>query len=230
MESMDSPLIWVQRDDKFYGYYDAGFEIHFDCETGLYSAVQRGNDSSGMTNLPIEPNSNPEELEKIVQEYFMCDSLTGAYNRRFMERFLENEVQKAQNSGFPLSLLMIDVDDFKRINDLNGHSVGDSVLRMMAAIIKNLIRPTDILARIGGDEFVIIMPGTNLEEAQVFLEKIKSWIKSFHFPSTNYNTHITVSIGAAGLEELELKEPDKLLHLADDRLYQAKWGRKNKSI
>jgi diguanylate cyclase (GGDEF)-like protein len=154
--------------------------------------------------------------------------LTHAYNRRFMEHFLPDEVEKAQNSGFPLSILLLDMDDFKRINDLNGHSVGDTVLAMVSAIIKNLIRPVDKLARYGGDEFVVIMPETNLQEAEIFAEKIKLWIKSFHFPLTNYNTHITVSIGAASLEELELKEPDKLLHLADDRLYQAKDDRKKR--
>ena len=160
------------------------------------------------------------------------DELTGLYNYRHFSRLLELEIERALRYDRPLSLLVLDIDHFKILNDSRGHLVGDLGLKQIATIMRKNLRDCDILCRYGGDEFVVILPETNLHRAMATAERLRSKIEQEKIEFTErWNSHtekiqLTVSIGIATLNE----EPDNaydLLKQADQALYQAKKAGRN---
>jgi len=162
----------------------------------------------------------------------MTDSLTGAYNRRYFTRHLGRELKRAQRFGGDVSLLMLDIDHFKRVNDTYGHVVGDVVLRKMSRLIsRSLSRTTDWCARLGGEEFAVVLEGTNLAEAQVCAEKVRQAIANTPIATSAGAVHITVSVGISGLEEILDRGTVTVLSLqerADINLYASKAGGRNR--
>lgn len=163
-----------------------------------------------------------DELDRQTKE----DSLTGLYNRRFMDERLTEEFRRAERFGHPVSIAMLDVDDFKHINDTFSHMLADDVLRIVAQILKSQCRGIDVISRYGGDEFLLCFPETPAHSAVAVCEKIRAAIESYEWRTLDEQLHVTTSIGVAGLQA-EGGEM-QTLSAADAKLYEAKRGGRNR--
>jgi len=162
------------------------------------------------------------ELHRKTEDLTIIDELTQAYNYRYFVQKLEEEQRRAQRYSHPLSLVMVDIDWFKKLNDTYGHGPGNTVLRNLSRIIKGCIRDVDIFARYGGEEFVIILPQTPLAEARMIGERIRSQVEVAGFDlGAKEPVHITVSVGITSYPE-NGRSYDELVTIADKALYQAK--------
>ncbi|GAB3462066.1 hypothetical protein GCM10027321_23360 [Massilia terrae] len=166
----------------------------------------------------------------------LTDALTGAYNRRYIDRRLAEEISRARRAGGALSLMFIDLDHFKRVNDSVGHQGGDEVLREAAARIKAELRLSDALARFGGEEFVVLLVDADQRSAAVVAERIRARMAHTAVELADGTpVNVTVSIGVAGLEHVDVKRPVEdlalqLLALADSALYRAKQAGRNRVV
>ncbi len=156
----------------------------------------------------------------------VTDPLTGLFNRQYLYRNLEQRLNHAQRYNHPLSLLMLDIDFFKQVNDRHGHLVGDDVLKQFSDILKKNIRNVDIAARYGGEEFVVVIPETTHEGALILAEKLRKNVEAHVFPYIEGNG-ITISIGVTECCPGDRK-PDDLIKRADDALYLAKRSGRNR--
>ncbi len=162
-----------------------------------------------------------ERRERRFLQMSMTDGLTGLYNKRFFDSRLQSEMDHAQRSGEPLSLLVVDVDDFKGFNDTHGHIEGDKVLRTLARVVRERIRTADFACRYGGDEFVVIMPATEPDPAMLAAERVRSGFHDQPFHPDNGGT-VWASL-SAGLAQYQPGDtPDQLMSRADGAMYQAK--------
>jgi diguanylate cyclase (GGDEF)-like protein len=170
-----------------------------------------------------------EEMQRRLYESSTRDSLTRAYNRKYLGERLIAEIAHAERHKTELSLLMLDLDDFKLANDTYGHLAGDMVLRVVAAQMMRLIRVEDVLARYGGEEFVILVRSTNHAAAVRLAERTRGSIEQLTIPIKDAKLSVTVSVGVASLAELgEQAGPTELVALADARLYRAKMAGRNR--
>ena len=159
----------------------------------------------------------------------VTDPLMNIYNRRYLEQRLKEEVIRTKRYKTPLSLLMIDIDYFKQINDQHGHLAGDNILSTMGHILKEQIRKSDLVARYGGEEIVLMLPNTKEKDATSLAERLRYFIETHNFSATkDCDLHCTVSIGIASIQEDENYEATELLHRADVGLYHAKQTGRNK--
>ena len=162
----------------------------------------------------------------------MSDSLTGVYNRRYFMKHLSRELKRVQRFGGVLSLLLLDVDNFKRINDTYGHAVGDLVLKKLTQELGACVkRETDWCARLGGDEFVVVLEGVRLAKAHVCAEHVRKAMVNASIDTPLGAAQFTVSIGVCGLEELpnrDLATVQSLLECADGHLYTSKAQGRNR--
>jgi len=176
-----------------------------------------------MTQL-IFPLRNAVWYQRALQAA-KVDTLTGASNRAAMNESLSREVELAHRHQSAMSLLMIDLDHFKQINDNYGHSVGDDVLREFVECTNQALRGTDMLFRYGGEEFVVLLPGVNVAGAALTAERLRSIIEKHVFKSRKVNVPVTVSIGAASLT---MKDTAKtIVERADSALYSSKHSGRN---
>jgi diguanylate cyclase (GGDEF)-like protein len=160
-----------------------------------------------------------------AEKQSMTDSLTGMYNRRFMEQLLEREVALAERHGHPLSVVMIDMDKFKEVNDAHGHAAGDYLLKSFAECVRMTLRRTDLAFRYGGDEFVIALPQTPLAQAQQVVSKLRQAFAAVDFSDgiANIQHQPTLSIGVAERSKTtNVLTLSNLLSAADTALYDAK--------
>ncbi|RZD14923.1 MAG: diguanylate cyclase [Candidatus Acidulodesulfobacterium ferriphilum] len=167
-------------------------------------------------------------LHKKLNELSITDELTGLYNRRKLNEALEIEFDKAKRFNNSLSILIIDIDHFKSINDFYGHKVGDIVLAKLGSLLSKNTRNIDIAVRYGGEEFVIILSQTDFKNAIEAAKKIKKIIQDFKF--TPIEKEITVSIGIASLPDEDIKSVDDMLKAGDDFLYEAKNSGRNRIV
>jgi diguanylate cyclase (GGDEF)-like protein len=175
--------------------------------------------------LEFDLKSAQLELERMAK----IDFLTGIANNRFFFEAGASEVQRAQRYNRPLAVLMVDLDRFKKINDTYGHAIGDKALVKLAVICKNFLRNGDIFGRLGGEEFAILLPETDITGGGIIAERLLSAIAKTNIEVDNKILHITVSIGVAEL----LPDEDKLetlLKRADDAMYEAKRKGRNQVI
>jgi diguanylate cyclase (GGDEF)-like protein/PAS domain S-box-containing protein len=166
-----------------------------------------------------------QELEKILVDLdslASTDKLTGAWNRRRLEEALGNEMDRLKRYGHPLSLLIIDVDSFRKVNDHHGEATGDQVLMELAAVVQPSLRTADSLTRWGGDEFVVLCPNTPLATVTVLAERLREQIAKVNFPEVN---SITASIGVA--QCLAGETQSQWFDRADAALYRAKANGRN---
>ena len=163
-------------------------------------------------------------------EMAIMDSLTGLYNRRYMEGHMRTLAQEAIQRGKPLSVLVADIDFFKAVNDAHGHDAGDVVLKNFAARLRKNIRGIDLACRLGGEEFVVMMPDTDLAKAYIVGERLRQSIANEPFQISRDNQlSITSSVGLAALEGVD-DTPDALLKRADQALYSAKRNGRNRVV
>ncbi len=155
------------------------------------------------------------------------DPLTQTLNRRALVDKLRTELQRGARYGHDLSLLMIDLDHFKQVNDTYGHLVGDTVLRQLGEILMDEARAVDIVARYGGEEFVIVLPDTQVEGALIFAERLRSRVETHNFGDSQDPLHVTISVGLAGMAAGESIDVEAVFAGADDALYKAKDGGRN---
>jgi diguanylate cyclase (GGDEF)-like protein len=156
------------------------------------------------------------------------DALSGMYNRRYFEERLGIEVARARRAHLPLSLLMLDVDGLKSVNDGHGHLAGDAMLRAVANRLSGQVRLADVLARWGGDEFVLIAPAADRNEAASLAERLRAGIASLAIGAPGAELRVTLSVGIACLDEIaDGGTPAELVARADARLYRAKRSGKN---
>ena len=174
-----------------------------------------------------------EQLRTSVKasiEMAVTDALTGLYNRRYLETHLAHLIEHAVNRGKPLSVLTLDVDFFKSVNDTYGHDAGDRVLQEMAGRIRSSIRNIDLACRTGGEEFVVVLPGTDLQTAERVGERIRKTVAGKPFNAApDCHLTITVSLGISALTTVE-EGVDDLLKRADQALYRAKREGRNRVI
>ncbi|MGX7744282.1 GGDEF domain-containing protein [Rhodopseudomonas parapalustris] len=166
------------------------------------------------------------EAYQRIEELAELDELTGSYNRRCIMRHLDNEIERAARHCEPLSLALIDLDWFKRINDTFGHPIGDEVLRTFAITIFANIRSFDRFGRYGGEEFLLLLPNTDEREARLILERLRMIVAELDWSAFSPSMTVTLS---AGVTTMTLQETaESVLSRADQALYEAKHGGRNK--
>lgn len=168
------------------------------------------------------------ELLKQLEELSVKDPLSGAYNRRFLLRYIESGIEKHKETSAPLSIIMFDIDKFKRINDDFGHLVGDDVIKGFSQVLLQSCRNYDVVARYGGEEFILVMPGASEETAYARAEQIRKKVETARF-SDAIDRPVTVSGGVAGYLT-SYKNVEEFISVADENLYTAKETGRNKVI
>jgi diguanylate cyclase (GGDEF)-like protein len=172
-----------------------------------------------------------ERLAHQLYEASTKDALTKVYNRKYFVERLASEIAYAQRHKSPLSLVLFDLDHFKKVNDTHGHLAGDVVLRVVAAQVQRTIRTEDVLARYGGEEFVIVVRGIQHPSVTHFGERVRKAVERLTIPWEQVQMKATVSVGVASLSECDEKATgETLLHRADERLYRAKSGGRNRVV
>ncbi|MGA4319946.1 histidine kinase N-terminal 7TM domain-containing protein [Ectopseudomonas hydrolytica] len=166
-------------------------------------------------------------LHEQLREQALCDPLTGLYNRRYLDEFFSRELARAQRENLPLALALIDLDHFKRLNDECGHLVGDDVLKAVAKHLLDNLRSTDAVFRIGGEEFLLILPGLDAQAARARLEALRTQLSQVGQPTRIGTLPVTLSAGIA-IWPAHGQGLDSLLQAADVALYRAKRDGRNR--
>ena len=173
-----------------------------------------------MARFSLEQD-NRDEVETQLMELATKDKLTGVFNRHKWDEQIKDEIALA-NRGHHFSLILLDVDHFKKINDSHGHDVGDDVLKLLVSTLRKRLRETDIMFRIGGEEFVILLRDTNLADAKMLAEQLRKQVEmqnDIDLPS------FTISLGVTDYQELD--DHSRIVKRADVLLYQAKDAGRN---
>ncbi len=178
-----------------------------------------------------------DELEQSYQrqmyESSTRDGLTGVYNRKYFAQKMDSDLSFARRHLIPFTLLMLDIDFFKQVNDTYGHRTGDDVIIAVADAIKTTIRTEDALARYGGEEFVVLAPGTDVNGGHALAERIRANVAGGSVPAQNDNrdpVRVTVSIGVATIQPGVHFHAEDLVAIADKNLYEAKRGGRNCTV
>jgi len=210
----------------------AMFEIDLGDSVLMKSLLNRARELMMVRNLRVlqvaeNLNRTTQQLESRAQDLekqTRLDGLTGLYNRRHLDEVLETEFSCAKEQGWPLTLVLVDLDQFKQINDTYGHQAGDEVLRQAAVLLSACARDTDIVARYGGEEFVLLLPGTGMRGAKIVCERmVKAFRETYHKVSDDQEVVVTVSIGFTVHGEVtRFTSTQAFLRAADLALYAAK--------
>jgi len=168
------------------------------------------------------------ETNKRLELLSITDGLTKLFNHRHFQDEVARAFKESQRYNRPLSLAMIDLDFFKKMNDTHGHAVGDEVLKGVSKLFRDSTRATDLVARYGGEEFAVMMPETALEDAIIFAEQIRSLVADAPVLTAAGPVKVTVSIGVASVPHSRIRSAKDLVVLADKALYRAKKGGRNR--
>ena len=198
------------------------------------------NESSKITKIGdinqkklFDANSEVESQKEKLYKLSVTDYLTGSYNRRFILETLEIEFMKSKRYSFSLSCILLDIDNFKSINDRYGHQVGDFTLKTIAEMIQETIREVDIFGRNGGEEFLVILPNTKVHDAATVAEKIRKKIAQLRFDTGNEEVgsfSLTLSLGVSDILSNNPETVEELLCNTDKALYEAKNNNKNQYV
>lgn len=163
-----------------------------------------------------------QEANRALEELSLTDDVTGLYNQRWLKARLEDEFQRARENGYDLSLLMIDVDNFKQVNDTNDHLFGSQALKGVGAMLRGAVRGIDVAVRYGGDEFVVILPDTTLAAAAAVADRLRVSVSKTNVGDEKTQYFVTLSIGVASSKTCGCDTSTGLLQAADHALYEAK--------
>jgi len=229
------PIILVTaRDstaDKVEGL-DAGADDYITKPINFPELEARVRSMLRIKQLQDELDRKNQELEvanRKLKKLSITDGLTGLYNHRHINELLIEEFERCKRSKQPVSVVMMDLDRFKLVNDTHGHPTGDVVLIDTARILRDTAREIDRLGRYGGEEFIVILPETGEQEAAQFAERVRSRIEEYLFTDDAVELRMTVSSGVSTLSG-DIDSPDKLLKRADEALYEAKETGRNQVI
>jgi two-component system, cell cycle response regulator len=175
-------------------------------------------------------DSLDETFQRQMYESALRDGLTKIFNKKYFLDRLESEFAYAVRHQSPLSLVMFDIDLFKKINDTHGHLAGDYALVTLAQVVAQTIRQEDVFARYGGEEFAVICRGVDLAGASAFGERIRRIVQAQMFLYQETEMKVTISVGVATVPHVGMREPAELVALADEALYEAKRGGRNRVI
>ncbi|MFW5920363.1 MAG: GGDEF domain-containing protein [Polyangiales bacterium] len=172
-----------------------------------------------------------QQAAKRLYESVVRDALTRVYNRRYLDERLESEMAYAQRHNTPLSVLLVDIDHFKQINDTHGHPAGDAVLRVVATAMVRMLRAEDVVARYGGEEFCVVARGIDARNAQIVGERIRRTIEGLKIPGDGRQLNVTVSVGVATFRASRwYSTVSALVGDADAALYRAKERGRNRVV
>lgn len=171
-----------------------------------------------------------ESFQRRMYDSAVRDGLTRIYNRQYFEERLASEFSYAYRHFIPLSVIMMDLDHFKNVNDSYGHPAGDVVLRTVAATIARIIRTEDMLARYGGEEFVILARNTDAQSVLILAERIRVSVEEQVVPLSSGVVKVTISAGTSTLENRNVGTPEELVAAADEALYHAKRMGRNRCV
>jgi two-component system cell cycle response regulator len=237
-----------QRDQLFTNLTKKKRLKHFEAElvkkngdqliTAISASGLRGKGREAGLLLIIKDIAEQKRLEEklrssnvVLERLSITDGLTGLYNHRHFQKCLLEEFQRAKRYRSTMALIMLDLDDFKNVNDTFGHQVGDQVLMLLADLIRECVREVDIPARYGGEEFAIILPQTELEDAIVVAQRIKDAIEtSPRFQDINPDLYMTASLGVSGVPDPGIQDTKGVIRFADKALYRAKQIGKNRVV
>jgi diguanylate cyclase (GGDEF)-like protein len=203
----------------------------------LFESVQKELEQGRVTQAALEKANEQltaqvrqiEALQEKLQEQAVRDPLTGLFNRRYLKETLELEIARAKRDGSSIGIMIMDIDVFKNVNDLFGHTAGDRMLQAMGELLTANIRSGDIVCRYGGEEFVIVMPGASLQIAYERAELIRYKFEQMYIPYEGEFLHATISLGVAAYPVHGTDAEDALIR-ADRALYQAKQAGRNRVV
>ncbi|WP_319201210.1 GGDEF domain-containing protein [uncultured Ilyobacter sp.] len=190
----------------------------------LYSSKKIAYGNQDMSLVLIDDITEIEKSRKKLHQLSITDELTGVYNRRFIFESIRKEISRSERTGGIYSLMLIDIDFFKKVNDLCGHVEGDAVLKTIASEIKNNIRDMDLFGRFGGEEFILLLPETDLKLALLCAERLRKAIENISFSKVDHP--VTVSIGVG--QYFKGEALDDILDRVDKALYKAKKNGRNR--
>jgi diguanylate cyclase (GGDEF)-like protein len=148
--------------------------------------------------------------------------MTKLFSHHFFQKTLEEEMARAHRYGTTFSLIMFDIDHFKKFNDTYGHLQGDIIIKEIARMLRHSVRSIDLTARYGGEEFAVILPEVDIRGASVVAERVRSTIESYQFPGEEGSVRVTVSVGVAEFKPERMREASQIIGEADKALYQSK--------
>jgi diguanylate cyclase (GGDEF)-like protein len=231
----------VTRDPRFVSLPDSSYQIralacvplvshqqHIGVMTAT-SAQPGAFDSHDLDLLVFVATTMALDVENLrLRRLAVTDSLTGAYNREYLARYLPESIARARRNSEPLSVAMADIDHFKSVNDAHGHGAGDVVLAEVAERMRKSIRAGDTLIRYGGEEFLLVLPSTDLDAARAIAERMRSSFEESAIEVLDLRLDIRLSIGVAELDQVE--DGRELVDRADRALYEAKTAGRNRVV
>jgi len=181
------------------------------------------------TILKFTYHDNLDEIfQKQMYESALRDGLTKAFNKKYFTDRLESEFTFAVRHVAPLTLVLFDIDHFKKVNDTYGHQAGDYVLSEISTLLTGALRAEDVFARYGGEEFAVICRGSDVTQGQIVAERMRKAVEVHKFVFEGTHIPLTISVGVAGLPDAAVKDAAELVSLADQSLYKSKHGGRNR--
>ncbi len=234
VQQVTQALNKMAEGDRHIQFKEHGIDDEISAMHLAYEKLRRKLLQADIFQAMVSRQQKSLQYRKSQQEHFqqlaLTDALTGAVNRHRFNKVMSDEITNVNIYGTPLSILLLDIDFFKKINDTYGHVIGDEVLVAFYQSCKESVRSTDIVARIGGEEFVIVMPNTSIDSATIFAERLREKIANLKVEAGGEIITLTVSIGVAQWNKDTFSKAEHFIEHTDKLLYQAKHSGRNKVI